>query len=200
MKMRVPRPHRGVAEDDQRNRGVIEFFRPKDLTAETARQAITRSMPHASQRDIQARVDELMARIAGNPHKPSPPLSQSLEAVDDPRYGFGTHPEIISRLWKLDESLPQRCQWVFWGRPALVQPDTGVVFAVGYGNIGLGMRLPPDILRQAVPEQAAAVVTRNPGRAFDISPAGPEWRFVRQRAPEAAWCLAAYQFAAELAP
>jgi len=199
--MSAPRPHRGVAQDDLRNCGAIEFFRPKEVTDQSARQGLTRSMPHASEREIQARVDELMGRIANKPHKPPfPPLSQSLEAVDDPRYGLGTHPEIISRLWKLDESLPQRCRWVFWGRPALVQPDTGVVFAVGFGNIGLVMRLPPDILRQAVPEQAAAIIAGNPGQSFDVSPAGLEWRFVRSRAPGAAWCLAAYRFAAEPSP
>lgn len=57
---------------------------------------------------------------------------------------------------------------MFWGRPALVHPQSGVVFAVGFGSIGLVMRLPAKILRQAAPEQASAVIAGNPGQTFDI--------------------------------
>jgi hypothetical protein len=37
--MITPVSHRGVAEDDsRRNRGPIEFFKPKKITAESARE------------------------------------------------------------------------------------------------------------------------------------------------------------------
>jgi hypothetical protein len=52
----------------------------------------------------------------------------------------------------------------------------------------------------AVPKQANVIVTGNPGQTFDIGPAGPEWRFVMSRAPEAEWCRAAYDFAGEALP
>jgi len=60
-------------------------------------------------------------------------------------------------------SLPQRCRWVFWGKPSLVDPQTGVLFAVGFGSrlrqsasapSGIVMRLPPDVLAGAAPDQA----------------------------------------------
>jgi hypothetical protein len=191
-----PTAHCGIAESDPRNRGPIAFFKPHDITAESARVSLARAIPRASPAEIEARVRQLMERIAAKPHKPPPPLSQPLDAVDDPRYGLGTHPDLISRLWKLDDTLPRRCRWVTWGRPSLVHPNTGVIFAVAFGTIGIVMRLPTAVLSQAASQDAAIVITGNPGQTFDIGPAGSEWRFVRPRAPENEWCLAAHEYAA----
>ncbi len=192
--------HRGVAEQDLRNSGPIAFFKPIAVTAESARERLKRNLPKSSPADIERRVQQVMTRIAAGPVKPPPPLSQSLAEVDDPYYGLGTHPDIIEHMWKLDGLLPQRCRWVFWGHPSLVHPQTGIVFAVGFGTIGYVMRLPQPILDTATSDQARVVVTGNPGQTFDISPAGPEWRFVNSRAPEAEWCQAAYAFAGAPAP
>src|SRR5438132_10835702 len=101
--MTTPAGHRGVAEDDPRNRGPIAFFRPKKVTRESARETLTHSLPRASAAAIESRVNELMERIARGPVKPPAPLSQSLEEVDDPRYGLGTHPDIVEHMWKLDD-------------------------------------------------------------------------------------------------
>jgi hypothetical protein len=192
--------HRGIAEDEPRNRGPIAYFKPKKVTEESARELLTRSLPRASAAQIEMRVQQVMRRIAIGPIKPPAPLSQSLEEVDDPHYGLGTHPDIIEHIWKLDASLPQRCRWVFWGKPSLVHPQTGVVFLVGFGTIGYVMRLPPWILGGADPKQAKVIITGNPGQSFDIGPVGPEWRFVTSRAPEAKWCREAYDFAGEALP
>jgi hypothetical protein len=192
--------HRGVAEQDPRNRLPISFFAPKEITFESAREQLMRTLPRASPAKIEKHARQVMARIAAGPTKPSPPLSQSLAEIADPWFGLGTHPDIVSHLWKLDESLPQRCRWVFWGRPALVHPETGVVFAVGFGTIGYVMRLPPAILKEAANECAKIIVTGNPGQTFDIGPVGTEWRFVTPAAPERDWCRAAYEFARAPAP
>src|SRR5262249_46362582 len=138
---------------------------------------------------------DTIARIAATPHRPPPPLSQSIEEIADPYHRLDTHPDLVSRLWKLDDSLPRHCRHAFFGKPALVHPDTGVIFAVAYGTIGCVMRLPREILEAAVSEQAKVVMTGNPGQSFDIGPAGPEWRFVMAAAPEHDWCRAAYEFA-----
>jgi hypothetical protein len=191
--------HCGVAVDDPRNAGAIAFFKPKKVTPESVRDMLTRVgrvMPPA---ELNARVEKVMDAITRGPVRPNPPVSQSLDDVADPVYGLGTHPDIIDRMWELDDSLPQKCRWVLWGGPALVHPQTGVVFAVGYGTIGYVMRLPTAILKIATENQARAVVTGNPGRSFDIGPAGPEWRFIRRDAPETEWCRAAYDFAGEQA-
>ena len=188
-------PHPGVAIDDPRNAGAIAFFAPKQVTRESATARLTELLRGRPAADIAARVDKVMDAIARGPIRPDPPVSQSLDDVADPHYGLGTHPDIIERMWTLDDTLPQKCRWVFWGGPALVHPRTGVVFAVGFGTIGYVLRLPPHILRHALPTQAQAVATGNPGQTFDIGPAGPEWRFVSPAAPAADWCRAAYEFA-----
>jgi hypothetical protein len=193
--MTTPAAHRGVAQDDARNRGPIALFRPQEVTRESARDLLSRSLPHASATEIETRVDSLMARIARGPVKPPAPLSQSLQEVDDPHYGLGTHPDIIERMWKLDDALPQRCRWVVWGKPGLVHPRTGVIFGMGFGTIGFVLRLPRGLLATADPGLAYAVQHGNPGQSFDIGPAGPEWRFISARAPQADWCRQAYDFA-----
>lgn len=193
--MPVSENHCGIAENDPRNREPIAFFAPRPVTPERAREALKSARPDASPDYIEARVRDVMARIAAGPVRPPAPLSQSLADVDDPVYGLGTHPDIIEHLWALDAALPRSCRWVFWGKPALVHPDTGVVFAVGFGTIGYVMRLPASVLDIAPADHAKIVVTGNPGQTFDIGPAGPEWRFIRRPAPEVDWCRAAYDFA-----
>ena len=116
-----------------------------------------------------------------------------------PWYGLGTHPDIIEALWDMDDSLPQRCRWVFWGGPALVHPETGVLFAIGMGTIGIVFRLPPQVVASADPQVARVIQKFNRAPTFDIGPAGPEWRLIAQVAPRALWCRAAYDFAAEVA-
>jgi hypothetical protein len=185
-------PHRGVNADDARNQGVIEHFRPPEVTADHVRERLGAVMRNASPEVVDARVAEVMAKIAATPHRPGPPLSQPLEAAPDPLYGLGTHPDIIERLWAIDNALPEACRWLLWGGPALVHPDTGVVFAVGFGTIGVVVRLPPD-RRDA----AGGAYPVNAGVRFDISPAGPEWRFLSPRYDaDQGLGLAAYEFAA----
>jgi hypothetical protein len=189
--------HRGVAVDDLRNAGPIAFFAPKEVTRESLRQTLMVAMRGKSLADVEAAVDRVLDKIARGPIRPDPPVSQSLGEVADPWYGLGTHPDIIEIMWDLDDTLPKRCRWVFWGRPALVHPDTGVVFAIGIGTIGHVIRLPPQVLETADPRHARIVVSGNPGQTFNVGPAGPEWRFVSPQPPEAAWCRAAYDFAGE---
>jgi hypothetical protein len=162
MEQRQPNDHVGVAADDPRNLGPIAYFRPKPVIAESARRLLRESAPRAPATDIEARVERLMQKIATGPVKPPPPLSESLVEVDDSLYGLGTHPDIIEHMWNLDRTLPRSCRWVFWGGPALVHPQTGVVFAVGFGTIGYVMRLPPGVLAQAAAEQASVQIARQP--------------------------------------
>jgi hypothetical protein len=192
--------HRGVALDDSRNAGPIAFFAPKEVTRDSLRQRLEVAMRGKSPADVETAVDRVLAKIARGPIRPDPPVSQSLEEVADPWHGLGTHPDIIEIMWKLDDELPKRCRWVFWGRPALVHPDTGVVFAVGIGTIGHVIRLPPQVLKTADPRHAMTIVSRNAGQSFDIGPAGPEWRFVSAHAREVEWCHLAYEFAGTRAP
>jgi hypothetical protein len=191
---RSPR-HRGVAADDPRNAGAIEHFRPKTPTRSSIAATLAPYYATKGAVELERKVEAVMDRIERGPVRPDPPLSQSLETVADPWFGLGTRPDIIEILWALDDTLPERCRWVFWGGPALVHPGSGVVFAVGMGTIGIVMRLPAQVLAAADPDLASAAIRGNPGQTFEIGPAGPEWRFIGAKAPRTTWVRAAYDFA-----
>jgi hypothetical protein len=188
--------HRGVAIDDYRNAGIIEYFRPKPVTVDSLARILTKTTADGkAMAVVRSHAEKAMRRLMHGPANPEPPLSQSLDEVADPWFGLGTHPDIIERLWKMDDTLPQKCRWVFWGRPALVHPDTGVVFAVAFGTIGIVLRPSPQAIEAAGSQLSTVVQNGKRARAFDIGPAGPEWRFVLPGAAAAQWCRAAYDFA-----
>src|SRR6476469_2042727 len=69
----------------------------------------------------------------------------SPESVDDPYMNLGTHPDLMSRLWdEITTALPVRCNWVVYGAPVLVRPDTGIIFAFAGGTHTYALRLPPE--------------------------------------------------------
>jgi hypothetical protein len=188
--------HRGVAIDDSRNAGIIEYFRPKPVTPDSFVRILTKTTAEEkAMAVVRSHAEKAMQRLMHGPASPEPPLSQSLDEVADPFYGLGTHPDIVEELWKLDDTLPQKCRWVFWGRPSFVHPDTGVVFAVAFGTIGIVLRLPPEAIEAA---GSQLCIVRQRGQqlpALDIGPAGPQWRFVLPGAPADRCCRAAYDFA-----
>jgi hypothetical protein len=187
--------HRGVAIDDPRNAGIIEYFRPEPVTTDSLVRVLTATTAEGKASSVvRSYAAKAMQRLMHGSASSEPPLSQSLDEVADPWFGLGTQPDIVSKLWKLDDSLPQKCRWVFRGKPSLVHPDTGVVFAVGFGTIGIVVRLPSEAIEAA--GSLSTVLQRGKRlRAVDIGPAGPEWRFIRPSAPAAQWCRAAYDFA-----
>jgi hypothetical protein len=184
-----PMRHCGVSVDDQRNAGVIAYFKPKEIS----RGDLLKSLKEVASEN--PTVERVLRDVEHGRIKPNPPLSQSLDELPDPLHGLDTHPDIVQRIWKLDETLPQSCRWVFWGKPSLVHPQTGVVFAVGFGTIGLVLRLPSHVLNDVDPKHASQTKFGNPGQVHDIGLAGPEWRFVAPQGAEIAWCRSAYDFA-----
>jgi hypothetical protein len=186
--------HRGVAVDDPRNAAVLAFLTPLDYSDE----AVVRERLRCTLRGASpAKIDETVARIMRAPNPPVP-VSQPLEAVADPLYGLGTHPDLISRLWTLDDTLPERCRWVVQGHPALVHPASGVVFGFAGGTLGYALRLPEAERREADALGARTAIKmpyEAPWDVWDVSLAGPEWRFGLWSDREPEWCRAAYGWA-----
>lgn len=183
--------HRGVAEDDPRNRGAVDHFRPPEVTDDYVRERLGAAFRRESPAELEARVARFMTDLAAKPHRPPPPLSEPVEAATDPWFGLGVHPDIIEQLWKLDGALPGRCRWLVWGHPALVRPDNGVIFAVAIGTLGIAARLPP--------EGRGGLPTTHPlgfGRDYDLAPAGPAWRFLPSP-PGEALARAAFAYAGD---
>ena len=186
----------GVALDDARNAAVLSFLAPFDFSSEAAvRARLACTLPGASA----AKIDEVVARIMSRPNPPTP-VSQSLHEIADPLYGLGTHPDLITRLWALDEGLPERCRWVVYGKPALVHPTSGIVFGFAAGTLGYALRLPGPARREADQLGAKTAVrlqSKPPWDRWDVGDAGPEWRLGGWIAQELDWCRGAYRQAGE---
>jgi hypothetical protein len=84
--------HRGVAIDDPRNAGAIAYFKPTEIS----RQALIERLMKISSGN--STVERVLHDLQNGRVRPDPPLSQSLEEVDDPHYGLGTHPDIIEHM------------------------------------------------------------------------------------------------------
>jgi hypothetical protein len=119
------------------------------------------------------------------------PVGQTPEGVD--RWHLGTHPDVVERLWDvLDAALPERGGCLVYGGPAIVQPASGVVLAVGIGT-EYALRLLPADRKTAIEAGAEVVHTfRTSGGTLDLSVAfGPDWIFGRFDDREPAWLAAA---------
>jgi hypothetical protein len=148
------------------------------------------------------------------------PASCSPEALANPYFNLGTHPDLVQRLCdELGAGLPP-CAWVVHGTPALVHPATGVLFAFAQGIGPYALRLPP---RERAEALAAArkkteegadrlrlsgadrerYVARHTGRVWeypggqvlDLDELGAEWVFGRWLDGEGGWCRSAFDFA-----
>ena len=120
------------------------------------------------------------------------PVGQPPEGVD--RWHLGTHPDVVERLWDvLDAALPERGRCAIYGGPALVQPRSGVVLAVGIGT-QYALRLRPADQALAIEAGAEVVHTfRTSGRTLDLAATfGADWVFGRFDDREPAWLAAAY--------
>lgn len=186
--------HQGVCLEDSRNRGPIAHFRPPEVTEDYVRLRFKRVFPRETPAQIDARVAQFRADLASKTPRAPPPLSQSLDDVPHPFFELGVHPDIVEQLWRLDRSLPLSSRWIVWGHPALVHPQTGVIFAVAIGTLGIVARLPP-VLREGL----AVTHPLNFGETFDVSSAGQEWRFLSSP-PNEAHIVAAFEDAALRAP
>jgi hypothetical protein len=125
--------------------------------------------------------------------------------ISDPYYKLGTHPDVVGRLWdELGQDLPADCRRVVFGTPALVRPDSGVLFAFAGGSHTYAFRVPPRI-RDAALSAGAQTVHHYPAypelgieaSVLDLRDLGTEWVFGGWHAGEPEWCSAAYEYAGE---
>ena len=176
-------PHRGVALDDDRNRGVLDLLRPPRLTAATVTARLIKAYRGRPPADLAAQV----ARIMSRPRGADVPASQPLSAVADPLNGLNTHPDLIERLWELNKALPQDCRWVVFGFPALVTPESGVIVGFAQGTLGYALRL-----TEECKAEAASLSAKSRRSGLDLGKLGSEWSLGKWHEHETDWCRAAY--------
>jgi hypothetical protein len=180
--------HPGINAEDPRNAGIIEYLRPAPVTLESIIRKLTAASSGKTDHEIRKRSEEVLESIRSKPHRPDPPLSQPVDRAPHPWFGLGTHPDLVEALWKLDDSLPERCRWLLWGYPALVHLRSGVVFATAMGTIGLFLRLPGRALSGADAEVASRALAAPPDRGSELS----DWHLVRAWDSLAALGMRAY--------
>src|SRR5256885_772414 len=67
--------------------------------------------------------------------KPNVPPVASPSSVKDPYMGQGCHPEIVEQIWdQIGKEFSRDARCFIYGRPALFDPATGIIVAVGYGT------------------------------------------------------------------
>jgi hypothetical protein len=82
--------------------------------------------------------------------------SQSPESLD--WLNLGTHPDLVERLWReITILLRGACQWVVYGSPALVHPETGIVFGWAGGTHTYGLGIPEPERMQAIAAGAQTI-------------------------------------------
>jgi hypothetical protein len=117
--------------------------------------------------------------------------------VAPPRYPFhksGTHPDVVERVWEeLGFVLPRGSRCMLYGRPALADPATGVVFVVCFGT-QYALRLPPDAIPKERRTKAWSTTRWSDGGTMNVQKAlGPDWVFGRWKPVEAEWLRAVYE-------
>lgn len=117
------------------------------------------------------------------------------------RWRLGTHPDVVDWLWdSLNGVLPADARYLVVGGPALVEPASGIVLAVGLGT-EYAVRLEAPQYTEA---RAAGFEVVHHFRTLDVildlaQTLGPRWVFGRFDAREPDWLAASYRAASHAA-
>ena len=122
------------------------------------------------------------------------PAFASWDCVPDPYSWCGTHPDIVEYLWdKIGKALSADCRGLVYGTPALVQPKSGVIFALGNGT-RYNLRLPGTLATMAIEGGAKTFVHWSTGDHTDIQKEyGEDWVFGAFLPNELIWCKQVYE-------
>ena len=105
----------------------------------------------------------------------------------------GAHPDITAYVFEtLKAELPDTCRWIVYGRPVLVHPTSGVIFAFGIGDDCVALRLPLD---ERGPNWTDECVMADD--CISVDETGADWSFMQGFAA-ASEPVAAYEYAAWL--
>jgi hypothetical protein len=124
-------------------------------------------------------------------HRPPP---------DVDTWRLGTHPDVVDRLWDdLNGALPEDSRFLITGGPALVEPMSGIVLAVGLGT-AYGLRLTAQDYDAARADGFAVVNTyRTVNVTLDLAATfGPRWVFGRVDARELEWIAKSFTDARQI--
>lgn len=161
------------------------MFRPNEYSPAELQARMVAIAAGVSNEITKARILERAAKVTATRFRPPPPICLTPGAFSWNEVAYAAHPDFVIAIRRLNAGLPVDCLCLFWGRPALIHPRTGVVFGVAIGSIGIAARIP------SAENRDPASHRRRRGAAFDLRPAGPEWAFVDSRDDD--WTREAYE-------
>jgi hypothetical protein len=124
-----------------------------------------------------------------------PPAFVSFIGVQKPyRRIFLAHPEAVERVWdELGSALPRDCRAVVYRAPALVHPDSGIIFALVLGTY-YALRLPSGSDREDVVADKIQRRVFRPGTDLDAKrDLGDDWILGKWLKRESDLCLSTYE-------
>ena len=108
---------------------------------------------------------------------------------------LGTQPDLIEWLWDhIYSRIPASRRWVVLGTPALVNPDSEIIFAFAAGTF-YALRLPTPT-REAAIAAGAADATRIGVSPFLLSKLGDEWVIGMFARDAEEWWQSAFEYSA----
>lgn len=130
----------------------------------------------------------------------APPLSARPGDVTDPYYQLGTHPDVVEHVWDvLGSALTEDCRCVVSGCIALVQPNSGVVLALGLGTTYAVRFSPADAAETAAAGLNRTHRYRTSGDGLDLEEWGEGWLFGAYDRREPEWLRRAFEYYASAA-
>lgn len=135
---------------------------------------------------------EINAKVLSALTKADKPALAAPDNVDDPYYGAGCHPDIVERVWdQIGAAYPSGGRCLVYGRPALADPGSRIIVAVGYGT-AYCVRIPVAAIPLALHLGATFVRKWTGGEVTDIqSEFGEGWVFGAWLNQEIEWTKAA---------
>ena len=117
------------------------------------------------------------------------PVTSPNDPSRDYSWEVGAHPDVVERLWdQLGKNLPKTSRALVFGTPALVHPESGVVFAFALGT-EYALRLPYRVWRDKRTAGLRTVAQWTGGGSTDIErECGKEWILGSYTADEISWC------------
>ncbi|MBI3987471.1 MAG: hypothetical protein HY343_11155 [Lentisphaerae bacterium] len=136
-------------------------------------------------------MNRLVLRYLSRDAKKEAPALAAPGSVRDAYYGQGSHPDIVERVWdQIGKALPLKCRCLVYGTPALVHPNSGIVFAICNGT-QYNLRLTPAALGEALQQGAKTVTRWSGGEEMNaVEVLGPDWVFGLWSKDESRWCRA----------
>ena len=109
-----------------------------------------------------------------------PGAEQWESAATADTWDLSAHPDLTSHFWTAAKNcLPADCRLVIYNAPALVHPESGVIFAFAGGTSTVMLRMPPAVCALAFEVPRYGRAYDYPSETIRASDVGPDWALAK---------------------